>query len=79
MTLLWEELGSPTLLELPPEETGPKDREMITILVESRKASILVDGKALPGTPAPRVQAGIETTTAFLYFSETWIWPPETA
>jgi len=24
-----------------------------------------------------RVQAGFETTSAFLYFSETWIIPPE--
>ena len=73
--LVWEELGEPVALELPPELTGPRDREMYTLLVESRKASILIDGVALPGKPAPRIQAGIETTTAFLYFAETWIEP----
>lgn len=73
--LIWEELGEPVALELPPELTGPKDREMYTLLVESKKASILIDGVALPGKPVPRVQAGIETTTAFLYFAETWIDP----
>lgn len=73
--LVWDGLGKPTALELPVELTGPKDREMYTLLVESREASITVNGRRLPGTPAPRVQAGIETTTAFLYFSETWIWP----
>ena len=73
--LEWAELGEPVALELSPDLTGPKDREMYTLLVESKKAAIRIDGKALPGEPAPRVQAGIETTTAFLYFAETWIEP----
>jgi hypothetical protein len=74
--LVWEELGEPVALELPVQETGTKEHEGFTVLVESRKASILVNGRALPGRPVPRVQAGLETTSAFLYFSETWIWPP---
>ncbi|MEM7171704.1 MAG: hypothetical protein AAF530_16150 [Pseudomonadota bacterium] len=72
--LLWEDLGEPVALELPPSLTGPKDREMYTLLVESRRASISINGRKLKGEPAPRVQAGIETTTAFLYFAETWMW-----
>ena len=77
--LRWRELGKPVALELPPSLTGPKDRELFTVLVESRDASILIDGRPLPGVPVPRVQAGIETTTAFLYFSETWIVPEHLA
>ena len=73
--LVWEELGEPKALELPPSLTGPKDRELFTLLIESRKASIMVDGKPLKGELGTRVQAGLETTTAFLYFAETWIWP----
>ena len=73
--LLWEELGEPKALELPPSLTGPKDREMFTLLIESRKASIIVNGETLKGELGTRVQAGLETTTAFLYFAETWIWP----
>lgn len=73
--LIWDELGVPVALELPPELTGVKDREMYSLLVESKKAAIRIDGVALPGNPVPRVQAGIETTTAFLYFAETWIDP----
>jgi hypothetical protein len=74
--LVWDDLGAPVALELPVEETGTKEHEGFTVLVESRTASILVNGRALPGRPVPRVQAGLETTSAFLYFSETWIWPP---
>ena len=74
--LVWDALGTPVALELPVEATGTKEHEGFTVLVESRDASILVNGEPLPGKPAARVQAGIETTTAFLYFSETWVWPP---
>ena len=73
--LHWSELSPPIALELPPSLTGPKDRELFTVLVEAGAANILIDGAPLPGVPMPRVQAGIETTTAFLYFSETWIVP----
>ena len=74
--LIWDELGEPTALELPPHETGPKDRELFTLLVESREAAIILNHRRLNGKPVPRVQAGLQTTSAFLYFSETWIIPP---
>ena len=48
---------------------------MFTVLVPARRARILVNGRQLPGEVGTRVQAGMETTTAFLYFSETWIIP----
>lgn len=73
--LIWDELGTPTALELPAELTGGKENEMFTLLVESRKPQIRVNGTPLKGKPFERVQAGIKTTTAFLYFSETWITP----
>lgn len=74
--LIWEDLGEPVALELPVEETGTKEHEGFTLLIESRKASIILNGRALAGRPVPRVQAGLRTTSAFLYFAETWIWPP---
>ncbi len=74
--LVWDGLGTPTALEVPPELTGTKKHTMFSLLVESRDPAILINGKKLPGRPGSRVQAGIETTTAFLYFCETWIWPP---
>lgn len=72
--LVWDGLGTPTALEIPPELTGTKTHTMFSLLVESRDPAILIDGRKLPGKPGKRVQAGIETTTAFLYFCETWIW-----
>ncbi len=76
--LVWENLESPKALELAPELTGTKAHTMFTLLVPARHARIMVNGRQLPGRVAKRVQAGLETTTAFLYFSETWVLP-ETA
>ncbi len=73
--LHWDGLGKPVALELPAELTGGKEHEAYNVLVESRQPEIKLNGKSLPGKPVPRVQAGIETTSAFLYFSETWIDP----
>jgi len=73
--MIWEKLGEPKAIELPPSLTGPKDRELFTLLIESRKAAIILNGEPLKGELGNRTQAGFETTTAFLYFAETWIWP----
>jgi len=71
--LVWEELGQPTALEIPPRLSGTRQHTMFSLLVEARRASILVNGRALPGKPVAREQAGLKTTTAFLYFAESWI------
>ena len=75
--LVWEELERPLALELPPELTGTGAHTMFTLLVPAQRASILVNGQPLPGEVGEREQAGMKTTTAFLYFSETWVIPPE--
>lgn len=75
--LVWEELEHPRALELTPDQVGSGIHNMFTVLVPARKGSILVNGKPLPGKLGTRVQAGVETTSAFLYFTETWIIPPD--
>lgn len=77
--LVWEELEPPRALELTPDQVGTGEHTMFTLLVPSHSAQIIVNGRALPGELGTRVQAGYETTTAFLYFSETWVIPPEIA
>ncbi len=73
--LVWEDLEEPRMLELVPEQTGTKEHVMTTLLVPAKTAKIIVNGQALAGKIGTRVQAGMETTTAFLYFSETWVIP----
>lgn len=74
--LVWEDLEPPKALELTPDQVGTGAHTMFTLLVPARSAQILVNGRPLPGQLGMRVQAGFETTTAFLYFSETWVIPP---
>ena len=75
--LVWEELESPRALELTPDQVGTKEHSMFTLLVPARQAQIIINGKSLPGKLGSRVQAGFETTTAFLYFSEAWVITPD--
>jgi len=75
--LVWEDLEAPRALELTPDQVGTREHVMFTLLVPAQNARIIVNGKTLPGSVGTRVQAGMETTTAFLYFSETWVIPPE--
>jgi hypothetical protein len=77
--LVWEGLERPRALELPPELTGTQAHTMFTLLVPAQRAEIRVNGRSLPGEVGLREQAGMKTSTAFLYFSETWIFPPEGA
>jgi hypothetical protein len=77
--LVWEGLEPPRALELTPDQVGTGAHTMFTLLVPARAAQIIVNGHSLPGQIGIRVQAGVETTTAFLYFSETWVIPPEVA
>ena len=75
--LVWQGLESPKALELTPDQVGTGEHVMFTLLVPAEDARIIVNGHRLPGEVGARVQAGFETTTAFLYFSETWVIPPE--
>ena len=74
--LVWEDLETPRALELNPDQVGTGEHTMFTLLVPANQAQIIVNGRRLPGKVSTRVQAGFETTTAFLYFSETWVIPP---
>jgi hypothetical protein len=46
---------------------------MPSLFVGCEDASIVVNGRALPGKPVPREIAGHTISTAMLAFSETWI------
>ena len=75
--LVWEGLERPRALELSPHEVGSGEHNMFSLLVPAQTAQIIVNGSPLPGEIGERIQAGFQTTSAFLYFSETWIIPPE--
>jgi hypothetical protein len=71
--LTWEGLGQPFALEMPVEKSATGKHVMLSLFVSAERATILVNGQALPGKPVPRDMAGRQITTAFLAFSETWI------
>ena len=71
--LTWSGLGKPFCFALPPEKSATGKHTMPSLFVACQEATIIVNGKALSGKPAPREMAGHKFTTAMLAFSETWI------
>jgi hypothetical protein len=73
VTLTWSGLGVPFCFVNPPELSATGVHHMPSVFVGCLDASILINGKRLPGAPVPREVAGRKITTAMLAFSETWI------
>jgi hypothetical protein len=71
--LTWSGLGAPFCFALPPDKSATGVHHMPSLFVGCQDASIMVNGKALPGKPIPREIAGQKISTAMLAFSETWI------
>lgn len=71
--LTWSGLGEPFCFALRPENSATGVHHMPSLFVGCERASIRVNGKALPGKPVPRQIAGHMISTAMLAFSETWI------
>ena len=71
--LSWAGLGAPFCFALRPEQSATGQHHMPSLFVGCDRASISVNGQALPGQPVPREVAGRRISTAMLAFSETWI------
>jgi hypothetical protein len=71
--LTWGRLGKPFCFALPPDKSATGRHHMPSLFVSSDDASVTVNGRRLPGKPAPREFAGHKIATAMLAFSETWI------
>ena len=73
VTLTWSGLGLPFCFANPPELSATGVHHMPSLFVSCLDASIIVNGRRLPGSPIPREVAGHKMTSAMLAFSETWI------
>jgi hypothetical protein len=71
--LTWSGLGEPFCFVMPPDRSATGRHYMPSLFVGCMDATIAVNGRVLPGKPAPREIAGRAITTAMLAFSETWI------
>jgi len=76
VSLTWEGLGAPFLVEMPVDKSATGAHEMFSLFVESSAVRATINGKSIPGRPFPREFAGKkDSSTAFLAFSETWVRP----
>jgi hypothetical protein len=75
VALVWEELGTPMAVDVPPQMGPTGKHQMYSVFQEAKRGAILVNGRAMPGRVMPRDFLGRRMNTAFLAFSETWIKP----
>jgi len=73
IALTWHRFYPPFCFALPPEKSATGKHWMPSTFVPAAEATIIVNGKMLPGKPVPREIGGNEILSAFLAFSETWI------
>lgn len=73
VTLAWEALGPPLMVQLPVEQSATGHHTVYSVLVDADRVTAKVNGRALRGQPAPRELAGRRASTAFLAFAETWV------
>ena len=71
--LTWRGLGEPFCFALPPGMSATGRHHMPSLFVGCDSATVMVNGRPLPGAPVPREIAGRRISTAMLAFSETWI------
>ncbi len=74
VSLSWNQLGAPFLVEFDKERSATGKHEMISLFVDSRACSATINGNPVSGKAFPREFAGKkDSSTAFLAFSETWV------
>jgi hypothetical protein len=73
VTLSWEALGEPFMVELPRDRSATGRHEMFSLFVEAQRVTAAVNGRRLRGQPVARDFAGRRSSSAFLAFSETWV------
>ena len=74
MSLTWEKLGAPFIVEMPKDKSATGRHEMFSLFVDCPSVRVSINGKGVAGRPFPREFAGKkDSSTAFLAFSETWV------
>lgn len=76
VAMRWEGLQEPFAVDVPAPSSATGEHRMLSVFLEARAGSILVDGRPLPGRVIERDFLGRRMSTAFLAFSETWLTPP---
>jgi hypothetical protein len=73
VALTWSGLGAPFCFAYGPAQSATGKHHMPSLFLGCETATIMVNGRTVPGKPVPRDVAGHPISTAMLAFSETWI------
>tara|TARA_R110000787_G_scaffold143488_3_gene257225 strand:+ start:15217 stop:15828 length:612 start_codon:yes stop_codon:yes gene_type:complete len=69
----WKGLTTPYAVDFPAEVGPTKAHQMYSCFIDADDAEVTINGKPLKGGLTIRNAAGIDKSSAFLAFSETWL------
>lgn len=71
--LIWNQLGTPFAVDVPPEKSGTGAHEMFSVFRIAQSAQVTVDGNTLPGATILRDFLNGPGQSAGMALSETWV------
>ena len=73
ITLTWNNLGEPFAADVPGPQSGTGEHEMFSVFQIAESASVILDGKRLPGSTIERDFLNGRGQSAGMAISETWV------
>jgi hypothetical protein len=72
MTLTWRDFYEPFQLDTP-VGSGQNPFGVASLFIPAKGAEVLINGKKAPGNVYPQQRGPVQSSTAFLAFSESWV------
>lgn len=69
--LIWKDFYTPFLIDMP--VGGQFMYGIASMFIPARSADVVINGKRAAGTPFPEPMGTMQSSSAFLAFSETWV------
>ena len=76
ITLTWYDFGEPFMVSAAPGDMPGIPLGVYSCLTPARRAQVTIDDRVASGAPVPEGMGNVESSTACLAWSETWVRPP---
>ena len=71
--LVWRDFYEPFQLDTPANSGGPNPFGITSLFIPAKAADVIINGKKAAGNVYPQKRGPMQSSSAFLAFSETWV------
>ena len=75
IVLTWYDFGEPFMISAAPGDMPGIPHGVYSCLTPARRAQVTIDDRVASGTPVPEAMGGVQSSSACLAWSETWVRP----